>query len=250
MPIDLNADLGEQRGDDAALMPFITSANIACGGHAGDAETMRRTVELALRSGVAIGAHPGYPDRATFGRSVQALPPADLAATIIEQLDALASVARQAGAVVFHVKPHGALYNQAARDPGIARVVAEAVRTYDPRLVLVGQAQSRLPDAGRQAGLRVAHEGFIDRTYEPDGSLRDRKLPGAVFADEEQALAQALSIARDGRAVAADGSSIALRADTLCLHGDTPGAVAFARHARAALEPLIPVLSLAHILGR
>jgi UPF0271 protein len=236
MPIDLNADVGEEQGDDAALLPLVTSCNIACGGHAGGPDTMRRTVELALLHGVAIGAHPGYADRANFGRVVVPLSPAEIAELVGEQLAALARVAAAAGASLRHVKPHGALYNLAARDEAVADAIAGAVAAFDRRLVLFGLAHSALTAAGQRAGLAVAHEAFVDRAYEADGSLRARTLPGAVFDDEDQALAQAIALAGGAPISAFDGSRLSIQADTLCIHGDTPHALEFARSLRAALK--------------
>jgi 5-oxoprolinase (ATP-hydrolysing) subunit A len=235
MPIDLNADVGEEQGDDAALLPLVTSCNIACGGHAGGPETMRRTVELALSHGVAIGAHPGYADRANFGRVVVPLSPAEIRELVEEQLATFAAIAAAAGATLRHVKPHGALYNLAARDEAVADAIAGAVAAFDRRLVLFGLAQSALTAAGQRAGLAVAHEAFVDRAYEADGSLRARTLPSAVFDDEAQALGQAVALASGAPISAFDGSRLTIQADTLCIHGDTPHALEFARSLRTAL---------------
>jgi UPF0271 protein len=236
VPIDLNADVGEGLdAADAAILPLITSANIACGGHAGDLRTMRTTVALAIEHGLGIGAHPGYPDREGFGRRAIDIDAADLQASVREQLDALAAVAAEAGARVAHVKPHGLLYNKAAADPHLAQLLAEVVAAWDTHVLLVGLAGSHSLSAGRAAGLRVAAEGFVDRAYEPDGSLRPRSRPGALHRDPAVVAAQAVSIARDGRAPLADGGSVAVAAQTLCLHGDEPDAVANARAVRAAL---------------
>ena len=236
VPIDLNADVGEGLDDaDAAILPLITSANIACGGHAGDLRTMRTTVALAIEHGVGIGAHPGYPDRDGFGRREIDIDAAELRASVGEQLHALAAVAAEAGAHVVHVKPHGLLYNQAAADPGLARLLAEVVAAWDPGVVLVGLAGSHVLAAGRAAGLRVAAEGFADRAYEPDGSLRPRSRPGALHQEPAVVAAQAVSIARAGRAPLESGGWVPVAAQTLCLHGDEPGAVENARAVRAAL---------------
>jgi UPF0271 protein len=238
--IDLNADVGEAfgpwpMGDDAALIPLLSSANVACGFHAGDPATIERTVRLAAASGVAVGAHPGYPDLAGFGRRDLAMPPAELEAAILYQVAAVAAFARDAGVELRHVKAHGALYNAAAHDEALAAVVARAVRRFSLDVVLVGLAGSALLTAGRAAGLRVAAEAFPDRGYEPDGSLRSRSLPGAVITDSAAIAARAVQMASDGRITTSDGSPITLAADTLCLHGDTPGAVEHARAVRAAL---------------
>ena len=235
MRIDLNCDLGEGTGADADLMPLITSANIACGGHIGDAATMKTAVELAHSHGVTIGAHPSLADRAGFGRRELAVDVASVRALVGDQIRALQSVARACGARVTHVKPHGALYNMAARDATLARAIAEAARECDSALVLVGLADSHLIAEGRACGLRVAAEAFADRRYQPDGSLVPRSLPGAVLDHEADVEAQALGLARDGLVLCADGTSLAIRADTLCVHGDGPRAVQSLRAIRAAL---------------
>ncbi len=241
MVIDLNADVGESygawvMGADADLMPSITSANVACGAHAGDPLTMWRTVALAKRHGLAVGAHPGYPDRDGFGRRDLAMTPVELEASLLAQLGALSAIADASGVKLTHVKPHGALYNRAAADPDLAAYVAGAVARFPGRLTLVGLAGSALVDAGLAAGLPVASEAFADRAYEPGGSLRARSSPDAVHTDPAVAAAQAVSIARDGRVRAHDGSMLAIRADTICIHGDTPGAAAIAKAVREALE--------------
>jgi 5-oxoprolinase (ATP-hydrolysing) subunit A len=238
--IDLNADVGESFGPwpmgvDDELIPFVTSVNVACGAHAGDAATILRTTALAVRHGVAVGAHPGYPDLAGFGRRELDLSEEELRATIVVQVGAVIAGARVAGVAVRHVKPHGAMYNRAARDPAMAETIAGAIRDLDPTLVLVGLAGSASVDAGWAAGLRVAQEAFADRRYEPDGSLRSRRLDGALLG-AEAAAAQAVSIARDGCVTASDGSRLDVRADTICVHGDSPDAVGIARAVRSALE--------------
>lgn len=230
MRIDLNCDLGEGAGHDAELMPLITSANIACGAHAGDAGTMRATVALARRHGVAIGAHPGFADREHFGRRELALSPAGITELVAEQLAAL-----QALATVRHVKPHGALYNLAARDRTIAEAIVTAVRAADPGLVVFALAGSELVRAARTAGLPVAEEVFADRTYQRDGSLTPRSEPGALIDTEAAAVAQAVRMVRERVVRAKDGTEVPVRADTLCLHGDGPQAAGFARALRAGL---------------
>jgi 5-oxoprolinase (ATP-hydrolysing) subunit A len=237
--IDLNADVGESfgpwpMGADEALIPLVSSVNIACGAHAGDPATILRTVALAAANGVAIGAHPGYPDLAGFGRRDLEMTPADLRASLISQIGAIQAAARVEGTTVRHVKPHGALYNRAARDLAVATTIGQAVRDLDPSLVLVGLAGSVSITAGRAAGLAVSEEAFADRRYETDGSLRSRQLPGALL-DPADAAAQALAIVRDGRVTAGDGTRLAVRADTICIHGDSPGAVSIARAVIAAL---------------
>jgi UPF0271 protein len=241
MRIDLNADVGESlgpwpMGDDAALIPLVTSVNIACGFHAGDPRTIERAVALAVAAGAAIGAHPGYPDLVGFGRRDLAMAAPDLEAAIVYQVGAVAAFARAAGAELRHVKAHGALYNRAAVDAATAEVVARAVARCSPDLVLVGLAGSKLVAAGARAGLRTAAEAFPDRSYEPDGTLTPRGRPGAVLEDSAAVAERAVLMARDGEVVAIDGSTIAVRPDTICLHGDTPGAVEHARAVRVALE--------------
>ena len=234
--IDLNSDLGEGAGHDDEIMPFITSANIACGGHAGDESTMRETVELALRRGVAIGAHPGYPDRANFGRIPVRMEPLALIEEVSGQVRSLADIVKSAGGTLRHVKAHGAMYNQAERDAAIARSIATGIFD-DARgegLLVFAPPGSAMLDAATAMELRVAREGFIDRAYEPDGTLRSRKLPGSLHTDPLVAVAQALSFVREGGVRASDGSFLALEVDTLCLHGDTPGAPAIAQAVRAA----------------
>ncbi len=241
MVIDLNADVGESygawvMGADAELMPLITSANVACGAHAGDPLTMARTVALAQRHGVTVGAHPGYPDRDGFGRRDLQMSPWELEASLLAQMGALWAIADAAGVPLTHVKPHGALYNRTAVDPDLAGCVAGAVARFPGRLTLVGLAGSVLLVAGLAAGLPVADEAFADRAYEADGSLRSRSLPDAVHTDPAIAAAQAVSIARDGRVRAHDGSMLDIRADTICVHGDTPGAAAIGKAVRDALQ--------------
>jgi UPF0271 protein len=239
--IDLNADVGEglgpwPMGDDERLIPLVTSANVACGAHAGDPLTIERTVAIAVRHGVAVGAHPGYPDLVGFGRRDLEMTAAELRASVIQQVAGVAGFARAAGVTLTHVKAHGALYNRMARDAATADVVARAVAAVAPQAVFVALAGSVALDAGRAAGLRVAAEAFADRAYERDGSLRSRQLDGAILSTAEEAAAQALSLARDGRVRAHDGTELAVRADTICIHGDTPGAAAYATAVRVALE--------------
>jgi UPF0271 protein len=233
--IDLNADVGEGY-DDRALFPFLTSVNIACGGHAGDERTMVDVVRDAAAVGLALGAHPSYPDREHFGRRETAMRPAELGRAVREQVNALAEIAAAAGVRLAHVKPHGALYNTAARDLDIARIVARAVGEVDPTLRLVGLGGSQLLEAGREIGLEVAAEAFADRRYAPDGSLAPRALDRALIRDAEEAADQAEHIVRGHEVVAIDGSRVRVRADTLCIHGDTDGAAAIAAAVRRRLE--------------
>lgn len=238
--LDLNTDLGEsfgpwRMGQDEALLEVVTSANIACGFHAGDPDVMAETVRLAVARGVSIGAHPSLPDRQGFGRRAMAMTPQEVHNLVLYQVGALAGFARAAGARLVHVKPHGALYNQAAADPALASAIAAAVRAFDPTLVLVGLAGSRLIDAGRAAGLQVAREGFADRRYEPDGTLTPRGHPEALIHDPADAVAQVLSMVERGEVIARDGTVIPVTVDTICLHGDSPEAVSFARRLRHEL---------------
>ncbi len=233
--MDLNADLGEGM-DDGPILPFLTSANVACGLHAGGPTTMDRTVAQALARGVRIGAHPGYPDRESFGRTAMDLPLEEIRALVLYQVGALDAFVRARGGRLAHVKAHGALYNRAAKDAPLARAIAEAVRAYRGDLVLVGLAGSPQLSEARALGLRAAGEAFADRRYLPDGSLMPRSEPGSVLHEPAAAAEQALRIARDGFVVAADGSRLRVDAETLCLHGDTAGAVEMARAVRERLE--------------
>ena len=236
MPIDLNGDVGEGF-DDEAFMPLLTSANIACGFHAGDPHTMDVTVALATRHGVAVGAHPGYRDLSGFGRRPMEASPEEVEADVLYQVAALAGFARAHGVELVHVKAHGALYNQAALDPGLAGAIAKAVSGFSRELVLVGLAtSSAMREAAEAQGVRFAGEAFADRVYNPDGTLQSRKVAGSVITDAEKVAARAVTIARDGRVTAHDGSDVALRAETLCLHGDNPGAVENAKAVRQALK--------------
>src|SRR2546425_396494 len=233
LKIDLNCDMGElpeaiADGTQEALLRSITSANVACGGHAGDEHTMRTTFEQALRAGVATGAHPGYPDRANFGRLELKLPVETIAQSVFEQVRALAEIATACGARLAHVKPHGALYNQAVRNRELAEAIAEGVARWRKDVVLVGLAGSPMLDVFRNAGFAVAAEAFADRRYEPDGTLRSRKFENALIHDPAEAGRQALRIAERGVVVARDGSEVAVEAQTICIHGDTPGAPAIA----------------------
>lgn len=237
--IDLNADVGEipgLAGVEEELLTVVTSVNVACGGHAGDDASMERVVRAALTRGVAVGAHPSYPDRAGFGRRAMELPHELLAATVAEQVAALRAVAERCGGSLTHVKPHGALYNAAAEDPALARAVAEGVVRVAPDAVLVGLAGSAMLAAFAKAGFRAAGEAFADRGYEPDGSLVPRGRPGALKTSPDEAAEQALRIVTRGEVVASDGSRVRVDARTLCLHSDTPGAVVLARAIAARLR--------------
>jgi UPF0271 protein len=227
--IDLNCDMGElpeaiANGTQEALMPSLTSVNIACGGHAGDEQAMKTTIEQALRWKLALGAHPGYPDRANFGRLELQMPAEAVADAVFEQVRALAKVAASYRAQLVHVKPHGALYNQAVHKFELAEAIANGVAKWSRDVVLLGLAGSPMLDVFREAGFAVAAEAFADRRYEPDGTLRLRKFDDALIHDPAQAGRQALSIVERGALIACDGTEIALHAQTICIHGDTPGA--------------------------
>ena len=238
--VDLNCDLGEglslyRLGDDAALLDIVTSANIACGFHAGDPAIMARTVRLAAERGVAIGAHPGLPDLQGFGRRDMAITADEAYQIVLYQIGALSGFAHAIGARLHHVKPHGALYNMAAADPGLARAIARAVRDFDPALHLVGLAGSELMRKAESAGLRAVSEVFADRAYRSDGSLVSRATPGAVIHDVGAVVARALQMVRSGTVESIDGITLPIVAHTICVHGDTPGAVALAQALRDAL---------------
>jgi len=241
MRIDLNCDMGEsfgawRLGADAQVMPHITSANIACGAHAGDPSVMRQTIRLASGAGVAAGAHPGFADLQGFGRREMQVDPAELEDSLIAQIGALSAIARAEGVLLQHVKAHGALYNMAVREPRLAKAIARAIKACDPSLIMFGLPASPLLDAGRAEGLRVAAEGFADRSYEPDGSLTPRSRAGAVVHDAEAVAQRAVRMARDGVVLTADGREIAVQVQTICVHGDTPGAAALAERIAAALR--------------
>lgn len=239
--IDLNCDMGElpeaiADGTQEALMKSITSANVACGGHAGDEQTMRTTIEQALQHDVSIGAHPGYPDRENFGRLELKMAPEEVANSVFEQVTALARVAESCGAKVVHVKPHGALYNQAVHNPDLARAIADGVGRWRRDVVLVGLAGSAMLDIFRQADFTVAAEAFADRRYEPDGTLRSRKHADALLRDPEEAGQQAQRMVEQNVVIASDGSEVHVDAQTICIHGDTPGAVNIAAAVAEALR--------------
>ena len=241
MRVDLNADVGESfgaysLGHDAGLMRFITSANIAAGFHAGDPSVLRRTIRLAGTHGVAVGAHPGFPDLAGFGRRDMHVSATEAEDFVLYQIAAVAGVASAEGVRLRHVKPHGALFTMAARDGELAAAIARAIAAFDPHLILFGSPGSELLKAGRAAGLRVAAEGFADRAYERDGSLVSRRKAGAVIHDIEDVVTRAIRMARDRTVAAVDGSIVSLDVDTICIHGDTEGADRLAERVRAGLE--------------
>ena len=238
--IDLNCDMGESfgawtLGQDEAILPFVTSANVACGFHAGDPAVMKATVRAALRHGVAIGAHPGLPDLAGFGRREMAISAEEAFDMVVYQLGALAAVARAEGGRLHHLKPHGALYNMAATNAALAGAIAEAVYKVQPELTLYGLASSELTRAGEKLGLRTAHEVFADRTYQADGTLTPRLQPDALITDADAAVAQVLRMVHAGSVRTQQGHDVAIRADTVCLHGDGAHALEFAQRLSAAL---------------
>lgn len=226
--------MGENIGNDEDIMPYITFANIACGFHAGDENSMRTTVRLAKKHGVAVGAHPGWKDREGFGRREMSLPPEDVESLILEQIKALYTIARTEGVELVHVKPHGALYNQAAKNRVLADAIARAVKGFSSELILVGLAGSSLIDAGLEQGLRVANEGFPDRAYNPDGTLVSRQQADAIVESPERVAIHAVLLAQEG----IDFNGRRVRVDTLCLHGDHPHAGKNAKLVREALENL------------
>ncbi|MBI3528176.1 MAG: LamB/YcsF family protein [Betaproteobacteria bacterium] len=239
--LDLNCDMGEalgawKMGDDAALLDHVTSANIACGFHAGDPGTIHRTVKLALDKGVAVGAHPSLPDLQGFGRRRMNVSAEEAYDMVLYQIGALAGFATACGGKLAHVKPHGALYNMAAKDGKLAQAIAQAVRDFDAGLVLFGLAGSELIRAGAQAGLKTANEVFADRTYQADGSLTPRTQPDAMIHDVETAIAQVRRIVGEGRVRSQQGGDVPVQPDTLCIHGDEPNAVEFAKRIRQALD--------------
>lgn len=234
--IDLNADLGEGMGDDSALMPLVSSCNIACGGHVGDTESMRAALRLAKHHGVAAGAHPSYPDREGFGRRAIEISEADLEASLINQVCVLRDLAREEGVELYHLKPHGALYNRAAVDPALAAMVAGIVAETLPGAALVGPPGSELQSVAEEEGLAFIGEAFADRAYQPSGQLVPRTKAGAVLQKDGERVDQALSVALNAAVQTIDGQVIALLAQTICLHGDSPGAAASAKLIRAALE--------------
>jgi 5-oxoprolinase (ATP-hydrolysing) subunit A len=232
MKIDLNGDMGENIGNDEDIMPYITSANIACGFHAGDEMSMRMTVRLAKKYGVAVGAHPSWKDVEGFGRREMTLPPDEVEALILYQIGALATIAKSEGVEIRHAKPHGALYNQAAKDRVLANAIARAVKKFGGELILIGLAGSKLIEAGIKIGMNVANEGFPDRNYNPDGTLVSRKQFNAIIESPENVALHAVELAQNG----IDFAGQRVRVDTLCLHGDHPYAAQNAKLVRDALE--------------
>ena len=241
MRIDLNSDVGESFGaytigHDAGLMTSITSANVAAGFHGGDPTVLRNTVRLAKQHGVAVGAHPGFPDLIGFGRRDLQVTPREAEDFVLYQVAAVAGVAAAEGVRLQHVKPHGALFTMAVKDARLADAIARAVAAFDKMLILFGLPGSEILKAGRASGLRVAAEVFADRGYEPDGQLASRRKPGAVIHDASLVVARAVRMVKERRVVAMDGTVVPLEADTMCVHGDTPGADQLAAKIRAGLE--------------
>jgi len=239
--IDLNSDLGEglgrwEMGDDEALLAVVTSANIACGFHASDASIMRRTCEQAVANDVRIGAHVGYRDLLGFGRRSMDVPPDELANDVIYQIGALAACARVAGGAVSYVKPHGALYNRIVWDEDQAGAVVDAIRNYDPSLVVLGLPGSRFLALAEQAGLKTVREGFVDRAYNDEAQLVSRRVPGSVLHEPDLIGSRAVQMAEKGTVVSVNGKTVSPRPQSLCLHGDTPGAADIAKHVRTSLE--------------
>lgn len=240
LKIDLNADLGEsygayRYGADEALIPLVSSVNIACGWHGGDPAAMRSAAALAAKHHVAIGAHPGYPDLAGFGRRAMALSPKEVTDGLLYQIGALDGICRAEGVCVRYVKPHGALYNAAAKEETLAEAVAEAIRLYDPALVLLCPANSAMERAAKNVGVRAAREFFADRAYQNDGSLVPRSLPNAVITDEAAVCARVKTAVQTQTVLSVDGNPVSLPFDSICLHGDNPKAVRLAGSIRAAL---------------
>ena len=232
MKIDINCDMGENIGNDEEIMPFITSANIACGFHAGDEMSMRTTVRLAKKYGVAVGVHPGWKDTEGFGRREMSRPPDEVETLISYQIRALAAIAKSEGVEIHHVKPHGALYNQAAKDKVLATAIAKAVKRFSRELILVGLAGSSLIEAGAEIELRIANEGFPDRNYNSDGTLVSRQQANALIESPEEVAWHAVGLVKDG----IDFTGRRVQVDTLCLHGDHPRAAQNAKLVREALE--------------
>lgn len=241
MFVDLNCDMGESFGPytlglDEQVMPLITSANVACGFHAGDPHVLRRTVALAARHGVAVGAHVSFPDLVGFGRREMNATADEVENDTLYQIGAIAAFCRAAGVPLRHVKPHGALYNMAQRDPALAGAIVRAVSSFDRSLLLFAQPGSAMEKVAREAGLTVVGEVFADRAYTPEGALASRKLPGTVIHDPQQVADRAAHMVTRGSVIAMDGTAVALRAETICVHGDTPGAVDLIRQMRQRLE--------------
>jgi UPF0271 protein len=233
--VDINCDMGEGMANDERLMPFISSANIACGYHAGDAATMRKTIRLCLQYGVALGAHPSFNDRKHFGRTEMQLSAGEITAMVFQQLERISSMCTQLGAYLHHIKPHGALYNMAAREPAIAKAIADAVVSFDKKLLLYGLSGSHLISEAERAGLKTVSEVFADRTYQPNGSLTARTQSDALIIDNAVAVQQVLKMILQQKVAATNGEDISIKAETICIHGDGEHAVDITRHLYEAL---------------
>ena len=229
MQMDINCDMGEGIGNEELLMPFISSANIACGMHAGDENEMKRVVALCLKYNVAIGAHPSFPDKENFGRAAMNLPAEKVQRLVKEQLNILDKIVIAAGGRMHHVKPHGALYNMAAEDTLLAKAIADAVKDFDSAIIYYGLSGSVMIDEAIKSGLRTAQEVFADRTYQSDGSLTPRSVPGALITNADQVIAQVLQMINEQKVTVANGEKISIQADTICIHGDGINAVEFAK---------------------
>lgn len=239
--VDINCDMGEsfgayQMGHDEEILDFVTSANIACGFHAGDPSTMRKTVKLALEKNVGIGAHPGLQDLVGFGRRVMQLSPQETYDLVLYQLGALYGFVKAEGGKLEHIKPHGALYNMAAQNQALSEAIAEAVYKMDPELILFGLAGSELINAGKKIGLRCASEVFSDRTYQQDGSLTSRSNPDALIKDQSTAVQQVIRMVKEGTVQSLQGADVSIKADTICIHGDGEHALAYAKYISSALK--------------
>jgi UPF0271 protein len=234
--IDLNCDLGEGIGNDELIMPYISSANIACGYHAGNETTMKQTVELCKRYNVAVGAHPSFPDKENFGRTDMLLHPGEIYEMIIKQINSLEKIAAEADVPVHHVKPHGALYNMAARDKMMAPFVALAILDTNSKYILYGLSGSYLIKEGKALGVKTISEVFADRTYKDDGSLTSRNKPGALIEDTDKAVAQALQMVKEGTVTSINGKKVPIVAETICIHGDGEHAVEFAKAIHGVLK--------------
>lgn len=234
--IDLNCDMGEGCGNDGVLLDYVSSANIACGFHAGDKDAMRRTAELALANGVAIGAHPSFPDRENFGRTSMDLSPEEVFDIVSEQIDAMQNVCREIGATLNHVKPHGALYNMAAKDVLLAQAIVRSVKNLDADLIMYGLSGSVLITEAQKLGLKTASEVFADRTYTAEGALTPRSQPNALIKDADESTNQVLQMIGRGTVTATGGDEVAIDAETVCIHGDGPHALEFAKIIRTRLE--------------
>ena len=227
--IDLNSDLGEGAAFDAEIIPLVTSANIACGFHAGDSVLMQKTVDICLASGAALGAHPGYPDKENFGRTKMNVTPEEVYAFTLYQVGALGAFAKAKGAKLEHVKPHGAMYNMAAKDPALSLAIVDAVRDYDSNLILLALSGSEMIKAAKQRGLRYASEVFADRAYEADGSLRARTLEGSMITDENEAIERVIRMVKEGKVKAYTGEDVEIEAHSVCVHGDSAKALDFVK---------------------